>query len=559
MHVKITRSGGREYVKLVESFRNERGVSTQRVIATLGRIESVRAGAGDALINGLLRASGQNELPAAQARFETALSVGDTWLLTALWRELGFEDGFRRVLRRHRQFDAERMLRVMVFNRLCDPQSKLGVMRWLEGTRVPDVPADSVTHQRLLRTMDTLEEQADAMQSSFAALMRPLIDQELSIVFYDLTTIRTEGASQIASRDLRAYGMAKGGLVERQVVLGVVQTAEGLPIHHEVFAGNVAETRTLVPTIERVLERFAIRRVVLVADRGLLSLDNLEEIGRIRIGEQPLEFILAVPARRYGEFDELLATFQREVAADATEEVFGELRWQGHRLIVAHQPEVAAEMTVRRDGAIAELEQQAVRLAGKLDRQDGGQTHRGRRLSDGGATARFYQAVCEARLASIIKVDLKSDLFAYEIDPRALARARMMDGKLLVITNMADHTAPDIIGRYKALADIERGFRVLKSEIEIAPVFHRLPERIRAHSMICFLALVLHRVMRMRLKAHDDSGISPQRALEIARRIQFHQVALGAGRTASGLSATTELHKDLFAQLELPLPTAEAL
>lgn len=559
MHVKITRSGGREYVKLVESFRNERGVSTQRVIATLGRIESVRAGAGDALINGLLRASGQNELQAAQARFETALSVGDTWLLTALWRELGFEDGFRRVLRRHRQFDAERMLRVMVFNRLCDPQSKLGVMRWLEGTRVPDVPADSVTHQWLLRTMDTLEEQADAMQSSFAALMRPLIDQELSIVFYDLTTIRAEGASQVASRDLRAYGMAKGGLVERQVVLGVVQTAEGLPIHHEVFAGNVAETRTLVPTIERVLERFAIRRVVLVADRGLLSLDNLEEIGKIRIGEQPLEFILAVPARRYGEFDELLATFQREVAADATEEVFGELRWQGHRLIVAHQPEVAAEMTVRRDGAIAELEQQAVRLAGKLDRQDGGQTHRGRRLSDGGATARFYQAVCEARLASIIKVDLKSDLFTYEIDPRALARARMMDGKLLVITNMADHTAPDIIGRYKALADIERGFRVLKSEIEIAPVFHRLPERIRAHSMICFLALVLHRVMRMRLKAHDDSGISPQRALEIARRIQFHQVVLGADRTASGLSATTELHKDLFAQLDLPLSTAEAL
>lgn len=80
MHVKITRSGGRESVKLVESFRNERGVSTQRVIATLGRIEAIRAGAGDALINGLLRASGQSGPPAIQARFETAQGGADEFL-----------------------------------------------------------------------------------------------------------------------------------------------------------------------------------------------------------------------------------------------------------------------------------------------------------------------------------------------------------------------------------------------------------------------------------------------------------------------------------------------
>lgn len=82
----------------------------------------------------------------------------------------------------------------------------------------------------------------------------------------------------------------------------------------------------------------------------------------------------------------------------------------------------------------------------------------------------------------------------------ALNRARMMDGKLILVTNMPDHIPIEIIHRYKALADIERGFRVLKSKIEIMPVFHCRPDRIRAHALICFLALVLYRVLRMRLQ-----------------------------------------------------------
>ena len=83
--------------------------------------------------------------------------------------------------------------------------------------------------------------------------------------------------------------------------------------------------------------------------------------------------------------------------------------------------------------------------------------------------------------------------------------------------------AQNVIQRYKSLADIERGFKVLKSEIEIGPVYHRLPERIRAHASICFMALILHRVMRSRLKA-ADAGYTPERALEQLQRIQHHRV-----------------------------------
>jgi transposase len=560
MFVKITSSGGRQYVKLVEAFRDETGVPRQRVIATLGRIEAVRAGETHALINGLLRAADQPTMDEGTGKvsFAPALTVGDTWLLTALWHELGFADAFRRILRPRRRFDAEKLLRVMVFNRLCDPESKLGIGRWLEGTLVPEVAVEDVTHQRLLRTMDTLTDCVAALEKATATLLRPLIDQELSIVFYDLTTIRVEGTSEVGCGELRQYGRAKEGDIARQVMLGVVQTADGLPIHHEVFAGNSAETHTLVPTIERVLSRFPIRRVVLVADRGLLSLDNLDAVKQIEVNGQPLEFILAVPARRYSDFDTLLASFQRDACRAATDDVVGEFAWQGYRLIVAHRPALAKELTERRDSRIRSLEDEAKRLAGKLDDQDAGQRHRGRKLSDGGATARFYQAVCEAKLASIIKVDLAGDVFCYTIDQRALKRARLMDGKLILVSNVPDLDPETLVQRYKALADIERGFRVLKSEIEIAPVFHRLPNRIQAHALICFLALILYRVLRMRLKDRG-SPYSPERALEIARRIQRHQVTLHPRQSACGITTLTPEQQELFATIGLPTPSADAL
>ena len=559
MFVKITTSGPRQYVKLVESYRDASGVSRQKVIATLGRLEDIQAGETDALVNGLLRVTGRPTLDegTGEIDFSSARSFGDTWMLTALWQELGFSDAFRRVLRPHRQFDAEALLRVMVFNRLCDPKSKLGIHRWLEGAIVPGVDPESVTHSHLLRTMDTLVECSDALESAMAGLLRPLIDQTLSVVFYDLTTISAEGQTE-QSADLREYGLSKNGGVERQVMLGVVQTAEGLPIHHEVFAGNTAESTTLIPTLTKILERYPIERVVVVADRGLLSLDNLESLQKMTVGNRPLEFILAVPARRYGEFDTLLEGHHAQYCVGATREVVGELGWQGQRLIMAHDPEAAATQSELRDKRIEALERDAELWAGKLVDQETGRTYRGRKLSDAGVTARFYKAVTDARLGHILKVSLNSRDFEYDLDEKALKRARMLDGKLLLVTNMPDHTPEEIVSRYKSLADIERGFRVLKSEIEIDPMFHRLPNRIRAHAMICFLALVLFRVLRMRLKA-KNSPYSPNRMLEVVRGIQHHQVTLHRKQSAKGLTTLTPEQKDLFDTVNLPKPSKIAL
>ena len=159
----------------------------------------------------------------------------------------------------------------------------------------------------------------------------------------------------------------------------VVQTADGLPSYHEVFDGNASEGPTLKPTLERVLQRHPhVRRLVVVADRGLLSLDNLQMLSELKLpGERALEFILAVPGRHHGDFVELLAPLQAR-AEGATAEAIDELRWRGHRLVVAHNPEQAHKLTQRRRDRIAALQTRAQVLAGKLDEQDAGQTQRGR-------------------------------------------------------------------------------------------------------------------------------------------------------------------------------------
>ena len=558
MFLKITRSGPRQYLQLVEAFRDDAGKAKHRTLVTLGRLDQLN-GSLDAVISGLLKVTGRPDVLNAAlppVEFESARALGHVWALNELWESLGFGE-LRRVFRKTRHsIDVEALIRVMVFNRLCDPESKLGVLRWLETVALPDVEVKAITHQHLLRSMDALIDQRDAVDQVVAGLLRPMIDQDLSVVFYDLTTIRAEGLST-QTNDVRAFGMAKEGLITRQFMLGVVQTAEGLPIYHEVFDGNTAETKTLLPTIKTVLERFpSVKRVILVADRGLLSLDNLDALDELRQGsERALEFILAVPGRRYNEFAELLDEFHRSQCQSAPSEVIGETAWNELRLVIAHDPERAALQIKHRNDQIDALIKQAEQWVGKLDAQDGGAKPRGRKLSDSGAKARFFHEVSEARLSKIIKVDLKSDLFSYDIDKKARHLADMMDGKLLLVTNTKDLKAPEVVTRYKSLADIERGFKVLKSELEIGPVYHRLPERIRANAAICFMALILYRVMRYRLKA-AHAGLSPERALDYLRRIQHHQIRLNASESVTGVSAISAEQTEVLNALNVKKPTA---
>jgi len=173
MYTKITQSGGHRYLQLVEGHRDERGKVRIKVVANLGRIDKLSPQKLDPLINGLNRAVGRLENTASELVQKTALSYGDVFALHELWKDLGFDRALGRALRSgRRHLDVEALVRAMVFNRLCDPASKLGCLRWLDTVAMPAMP-ETVTHQHLLRAMDALMAPSPRGPGSRGGLLRP--------------------------------------------------------------------------------------------------------------------------------------------------------------------------------------------------------------------------------------------------------------------------------------------------------------------------------------------------------------------------------------------------
>ena len=184
MFLKITRSGPRQYLQLVEAFRDDAGKAKHRTLVTLGRLDQLTDSL-DSVISGLLKVTGRPDFlnaPLPAVEFESARALGNVWALNELWESLGFGE-LRRVFRKTRHsIDVEALVRVMVFNRLCDPESKLGVLRWLETVAMPGIEVESITHQHLLRSMDALMDHQTEVDAVVAGLLRPLIDQVLTRV-----------------------------------------------------------------------------------------------------------------------------------------------------------------------------------------------------------------------------------------------------------------------------------------------------------------------------------------------------------------------------------------
>lgn len=572
MYLKVTRSGSRRYVQLVEAYRDsDSGQPKQRHLATLGRLEQLTAADVDGLINGLLRVTARPDLAtlsqpisAEGTTFETALQVGDVWVLSHLWQHLQLGSAIRASLRQRRyRLEIERVVRVLVFNRLSAPSSKLGVLRWLETVYLPGLNGYRLTHQHLLRAMDALITYQEVLEQHLAATLLPHFTDALDMVFYDLTTIRIEGEGEV-NDDLRQYGYSKeGDGTARQFAVGVVQTADGLPLTHEVFEGNVGEVTTVRGIVERLCQRFPLRRLVVIADRGMLSIDNLDVLDGLTLpGGRTVEYIVAVPARRCTQLTVGLATLHpqlvkasRRTGAESIGEV---ILAGGRRLVVAHDPERARLQRRPRARRLREVFQLARTLEAKLTAQDAGEKGRGRRLTDAGAKLQFQQAIAERQLSALLQVDQEAELFSWWWNQGAFRQMWQRDGKLVLITNVPEVEAVTVVARYKALADIERGFRVLKSDLELSPVYHRLPERIRAHTFVCFLALVLQRVLRQRLYRHRLAG-SPQAVLAQLSTIQRHVVQLPTGQRLVGISRITAAQRALLEALHIEIPTEARL
>ena len=173
MQLKITRSGPRTYLQIVQAYRDpETGRPKQRHIASLGRLDQLAEKDLDSLINGLLKVTNRPTLgeltrgiSSETTTFEPALQLGDVWAIMQIWQQLKLAQNIaRKAGRRRHSIDVEKLVRVMVINRLSDPRSKLGLLRWLEQVYLPGIDRAEITHQNLLRAMDALLEQKDRIE-----------------------------------------------------------------------------------------------------------------------------------------------------------------------------------------------------------------------------------------------------------------------------------------------------------------------------------------------------------------------------------------------------------
>ncbi len=492
MYLRTVKSRGNEYLRIVEGYRDPKtGKVKQRVLQQLGVLD--QDGKLEKALENWVNRAKESDVTSEGQKFISAKDFGNVMALQKIWEQLGLNTAIKSALRSTKRDEklTEALIRLMVFCQLCSPSSKLGVLKWLTEVNIPDI-SNQVTHQKLLRAMDALDHHVEVVIGAVSSLIRPLIDQDMTLTVYDLTTVRVTGTGA-EKGDLRQVGKSKdtGGFA-RQFVYGVVQTSDGIPLMFQVHPGNTAEPKTLIGMVEQLTKQYPIARIITVADRGLLTTKNVQDLINFKtINGQTLQFILAIPMRRYQQKLSVIGAmeFENDGVQEST--------YLGQRLIVSYKQQYARDQGAKRQQKIAKLTQEAKEKIMRL------QALKVRKAThDQKAYKEFRNKVTSKGLSRIIKASInKNDQFEYDIDMEALELAESFDGKLGILTNVPELSKTDIVDYYNQRSDIESGFRTLKSEIKIAPVFHRLPARINSHGLICFLALLLYRLIRMRLRA----------------------------------------------------------
>lgn len=560
MYVRLHRQKqrGKVYtsVQVCESYRDpaKGNAPRNRVLLNLGPLDKLGADTLRKLGEGFLRAAqesrGAGKSPPKATAAESplvlnALDFGHVYAVTGVWDQLGLTDALREAgIEGRSSFGAAEQIRLLVVNRLCEPTSKWALLDWVEGVfGLGEGKAPSYHH--LLRAMDRLIEVKEEVEQAVAR--RVLEEGKVTdLVFYDITSTYFEGDRSLEEEDVRRYGYSRDGRRDRrQVVIGVVMSREGIPLCHHVFAGNTADKTTVAEVVRDLKKRFDIGRVIFVGDRGMLTDANLECLLTEEMG-----FIVAHPLRRNAVAREVIGrvwrTFDRK---GDTEQFFEDVR-QGVRFVVAYSPKIARETKKARKDRLAQADAWILERLEALARPSG----RGRRPTPQGTYDRIRDYLRDKGLLKFYDVTLsEAEGLQVTKNRKALLWEAKIDGVLLVETTDMDLPPEEIIARYKELAEIERGWRCLKSTVKVRPVYHWTERRIRAHIFVCVLALQVERWMRNRLRT---LGLTVPRALALLQRSKVVELVVGATSTRLPTRPTREQAKILRTLGLPPIPKA---
>ncbi|HEX3509326.1 MAG TPA: IS1634 family transposase [Candidatus Dormibacteraeota bacterium] len=416
--------------------------------------------------------------------------MGGAWLLDGLWRRLGVDQALAGVLGARRfTTDVERVLFALVANRALAPASKLAAAEWAsEDAHIPGLAEMDENHA--YRAMDLLVE-ADTegrLQEAVFFACADLLNLEVDLLFFDTTSTYFERdepdpAGEQGEAPFRAYGHSKDHRPDLpQVVIGLAVTREGIPVRVWVWPGNTNDM-SVIQEVKDDLRGWRLGRVVTVVDRGFSSDENLRYLTRsgghwiagerMRDGSPDAQAALSRPGRYQLVRDNLRVKEVHVGEGDAAK-----------RFIVCHNPGEADRDKTQRDDTITRLEAELDRIATARSKAKNAKT-----------SAAHHRAECALRdhptLGRYVRQTTTGRLL---IDRSRIKAEERLDGKYLLSTSDPDLSAEDVALGYKNLLEAERGFRDLKTTIELRPVFHRLEHRIRAHILLSWLALLLIRV-----------------------------------------------------------------
>jgi hypothetical protein len=529
MYLRTTRrrnSDGTEvrYLSLAHNeWDPEAGRSKVRILFNLGREDGLDPAAIRRLIGSLSRALPADEALAAAApelRFCESRPLGGAWLLDGLWSRLGIGEILARLLR-GRRLDpaAERALFAMVANRALAPSSKLSCAAWVS-ERVAMPGLESLSDDACYRAMDWLTEVEAELAEQVYWATATLLNLEVDLLFFDTTStyFETEAAdppSDGAPAGFRTYsGHSKDHRPDLpQVVIGLAVTRTGIPIRVWTFPGNASD-QELIRGVKDDLLAWKLGRVVWVTDRGFNSAQNrryLQRAGGHYITGEKLRGESAeanAALARAGRYQTVAGNLQvKEVVLDE-----GTMR---DRFIVCRNP---AEAT--RDAAVRE------RLVAGLEDAIAG--------SDELGPAARAKLACDLRAKPTNRRFLRTTAAGLlRIDRAAVAADAKLDGKFLLRTSDPTLSAADVATGYKQLLEVERGWRDMKTTLDLRPVHHRKEQRIRAHVLLCWLSLLLIRL------AENATGETWRNLRAEMDKLHLGRFAGPAGEVAQRTEITT--------------------
>ncbi len=502
--------GSYRYLQIVHSVREGKKVR-QQVIATLGRLDLLEAsGQLERLMRSGLRHCESFAVLDAHAAGEiepvAIRRIGPDLVFARLWKECGIPDVLRSILKeRHYEFDVERAIYLTVLHRLFASGSDRAAERWREDYLIPGTEGLDLHH--LYRAMAFLGEAIEELEKPTGAVRctKDLVEEalfdrrrdlfsEVELVFFDTTSLYFEGqGGEIGQR-----GHNKDHRPDlKQMVVGMAVDVEGCPICCEMWPGNTADVTTLVPIVKRMRERFRLREITVVADRGMVSQKTLEAF---EASDPPVGYIIGVRMRRQKEVNLSVlgsenpwfeSVPERSNAKDPAPLKVKEVWVENRRYIVCLNEEERRKDAHDREAIVAHLKEQL---------------RRGDKSLVGNKGYRRF-----------LKVEGK-DHFA--LDEEQIEADARYDGLWVLRTNTV-YNAETVAHVYKNLWTVEAIFRTTKSILETRPIYHRWNETICGHVFCSFLALLLKHDLESRMR---EAGLQWEWAEVIRGLDNLHQV-----------------------------------